>query len=122
MATSSAPSQAGPVKSGGFGGWLTRTLGALPYLVSGIEQIHAGASGETKKQLAMESLGLAFQVTGAIDPALDPALLAAAKLISVSIDGVKEVYNAVKNKPAISDPAAAAPAALAPAAPASNLP
>jgi hypothetical protein len=95
---------------GGFGAWLTRTLGSIPYLVSGIEQIHSEASGATKKQLALDSLGLAINVTGAIDPALDPALVAATSLISSTIDGVKAVYNAAKNKPAA--PAAPAPVAV----------
>src|ERR1700753_4020118 len=84
----------------GFGDWLKRTLGAIPYIVGGIEQVHGDAkSGATKKQLAMESLGLAIQATGEIDRALDPALIAATTLISQTIDGVKAVYNAVKKQP-----------------------
>lgn len=110
-----------PQRKGGFGAWLVRILGALPYTVSGIEQIHGDAiSGADKKKLAMESLGLAIETTGEVDPALDPALIAASQLVSLAIDGVKKVYNEVKKpKPAtaVGDPAPVVPTpAPAPAA------
>lgn len=80
----------------GFGAWLTQTLGALPYIVSGIEQIHANASGETKKQIALNAVGLAVGAGETIAPEIDPAVAAATTLISATIDGVKAVYNAAK--------------------------
>lgn len=43
--------------------WLLSLVSAIPYIVSGIQAIHGDAvSGATKKQLAMESLGLAGNV------------------------------------------------------------
>ena len=43
-------------------------LSALPYIISGIQQIHSDAAGATKKQLALEALGLATATAGAILP------------------------------------------------------
>ena len=104
----------------GMGGWLIKLLSLIPYVVSGIEQIHGETkTGVEKKQLAMEALGLAATTALTLDPGQSPAIQAAAKLASQAIDGVKEVYNAVKAAPAPAPaPAAAAPtaSALAPTA------
>jgi len=48
---------------------LFKSLNALPYIVAGIQQIHAEAPGASKKQLALDSLGLATAAAGAILPA-----------------------------------------------------
>ena len=94
------------VKNNGMGAWMIKLLALIPYLVSGIEQIHGDAkTGAEKKTLAMESLGLASGVAGALAPADDnPAIAAATALASQTIDGVKTVYNAVKQKPSAPAP------------------
>ena len=48
--------------------YLSRSLAVLPYVVAGIQTIHKDANGATKKQLAMESLGLAVATAGAVLP------------------------------------------------------
>ena len=99
----------------GMGGWLIKMLSLIPYVVSGIEQIHGEAkTGAEKKQLAMEALGLAATSALTLDPGQSQAIQAAAALASDAIDGVKSVYNAVKAAPAA--PAAAPAVAVAPAA------
>jgi hypothetical protein len=82
------------------GSWLIKILSLVPYLVSGIEQIHGETkSGVEKKQLAMDSLGFATNAAMTLDPNDKEAIQAAQALASVTIDGVKAVYNAVKPKP-----------------------
>ena len=99
-------------KSGGMGSWLIRLLQNIPIIVSGIEKIHGDAkSGVEKKQLALESLGLAGYTAENIDPNDQPAISAALDLASTTIDGVKAVYNAAQSKA----PAAATPGAPDPA-------
>jgi len=89
-----------------MGSWLVKLLSLLPYVVSGIEQIHGDAkSGVEKKQLAMEALGLASGVATAADPSQKAAIAAATDLVSNAIDGVKNVYNAAVVKKAPSVPA-----------------
>ncbi len=113
-------SRRGDDRMKGMGGWLIKLLSLIPYVVSGIEQIHGETkTGVEKKQLAMEALGLAATTALTLDPGQSPAIQAAAKLASQAIDGVKEVYNAVKAAPAPAPaPATAAPtaSALAPTA------
>ena len=46
----------------GWFAYLSRSLSVLPYVVAGIQAIHKDANGATKKQLAMESLGLAGSI------------------------------------------------------------
>lgn len=81
--------------------WLTYVMKALslvPYVVHGIESIHGDAkSGAEKKQLAMESLGLAESVAGVVDPEHQPAIDAATSLVSNAIDGTVAVMNATKS-------------------------
>ena len=115
------------MKNNGMGMWMVKLLGLIPYLVSGIEQIHGDAkSGAQKKQLALEALGLASGgATGLLPESDDPAIAAATQLASDTIDGVKTVYNAAKSNqaaPAPAAPAPAAPATPAPAAPATPAP
>ena len=49
--------------------YLVKSVSALPYIIAGIQQIHSDAKGADKKQLALESLGLATATAGAILPA-----------------------------------------------------
>lgn len=112
------------MKNNGMGQWMVKLLSLIPYLVSGIQQIHGDAkSGAEKKQLALEALGLAAAGAEGIAPASDdPAIAAATALASTTIDGVKAVYNAAKGNvqpapkptPAPLPDAAPAPAAEAP--------
>jgi len=95
----------------GMGGWLIKMLGLIPYVVSGIEQIHGDTlHGAEKKQLAMEALGLATTTALTVAPGEQAAIVAAAKLASIAIDGVKEVYNATRSQAAAPAPVEAAPA------------
>jgi hypothetical protein len=97
-------------KRQGMGNWLIKILSLIPYIVSGIETIHGDTkSGADKKQLAMESLGLAAGAAEAADPGQKPSIIAATQLASSTIDGVVAVYNAVKPKVATPAPATPTP-------------
>jgi hypothetical protein len=88
-----------PMKENGMGAWMIKLLSLLPYVVSGIQQIHGDAkSGAEKKQLALEALGLSTSAAAAIDPAQAPVIEAVKDLASNAIDGVKSVYNASKKQ------------------------
>lgn len=87
------------------GSWLIKMLGLIPYVVSGIEQIHGEElRGADKKQLAMDALGLSATTAMVLDPGQSDAISAAAQLASAAIDGVKAVYNATR-KAAVIPPA-----------------
>ena len=73
---------------------IMRSLSVLPALVAGIDAIHKGASGTTKKDLAMQSLGLAAGAALALDPNDQPIIDAAAETVSNAIDGVVKTFNA----------------------------
>lgn len=110
-----ATSTVAPMKNSGMGAWMIKLLGLIPYVVSGIEQVHGDAmSGASKKQLALKSLGLAAGGAEALDPDADPAIRAATALAAQTIDGVKAVYNAAKGKAPAAPATPAAPAAAAP--------
>jgi hypothetical protein len=106
------------MKNNGMGMWMIKLLSLLPYVVSGIEQIHGDAkTGAEKKQLALEAVGLGSNAAAFIDPKDAPAIAAATQLASTTIDGVKSVYNAVRPKAPVApapviDPAPAPPANL----------
>jgi hypothetical protein len=90
------------MKNNGMGTWMIKLLSLIPYVVSGIEQIHGDAkTGKEKKQLALEALGLASSSAEAIDSKDASAIQAATFLASTTIDGVKSVYNAVTKKQAV---------------------
>jgi hypothetical protein len=78
---------------------LLKVLGFLPLVgpvVASIQQIHGDAvAGATKKQLALEALGLAQGVAGTVDPALKPEVDAAGALASSMIDSWVNFYNVV---------------------------
>ena len=63
----------------------------IPALVLGIQQIHAGAAGATKKQIALESLGLA---TAAADQVLTGNQKAIADAASGLIDQFVSLFHA----------------------------
>ncbi len=78
---------------------LSKILGFLPLIgpvVSAIEQIHKDTvNGATKKQIALEALGLAGGAAGQVLPEFGPEITAASSLASGMIDGWVNFYNAV---------------------------
>lgn len=77
--------------------WFSRLVASLPLIpgvITAIEQIHGDAkSGADKKQLALESLGLAGQAAAGLDPAEAPAIESITNLIGNTIDGVVSAFN-----------------------------
>ena len=77
-------------------GILARVLGLLPMigpLVAGIQQIHGDAvAGATKKQMALEALGLAKGAAGVVLPGSQPEIDAASGLASSMIDAWVNFY------------------------------
>lgn len=65
--------------------YLLKSVSAVPYVVAGIQQIHAEASGATKKQLAMDSLGLATAVSQVILP---PDQAAQSQAVSTAVSSI----------------------------------
>jgi len=119
--------------------YLFQALQFIPFVVAGIEHIHGEAPSATKKQMALDALGLASTVaTGVLPEEHQAAVAAATELASTTIDGVVKTFNAAgvfqKGKPvpaALTDfapvrpiAAVAAPAAMPtvsePAAPATD--
>jgi poly-gamma-glutamate capsule biosynthesis protein CapA/YwtB (metallophosphatase superfamily) len=78
--------------------WLTllfKIMQMAPIVVAGIEQLHGEKDGATKKQLAMDALGLASAVAMNVLPDdQKPAAAAATQLASNMIDGVVSTFNA----------------------------
>lgn len=76
----------------------------LPYVrpsVAAVEQLVTEAkSGATKKQLAIDSLGVATAIAEHIDPANTEEISAANQLVSISIDSAVAAMNAFKSKTA----------------------
>ena len=70
--------------------WLS-LVQLIPAVVMGIQQIHADAAGATKKQIALESLGLA---TAAADVVLPPQQKAIADATSALIDNFVNMFHA----------------------------
>lgn len=70
-------------------------LTAVPYIMVGIQQIHTDAKGATKKQLALEALGLATAASQAVLPP-EQAQQAAAVSSAVSniIDNMVAAFHA----------------------------
>lgn len=93
-------------------GYLIRALSSVPVIVAGIEQIHGDKiTGATKKQMALEALGLAGAVGPIVDPVHAQAMQVATGVISQAIDGAVSVMNAAnagQTTKAIAPPAAPA--------------
>lgn len=70
-------------------------LPLIGYIVAGIEQIHADAPGETKKQIAQEALGLAVGTAENALPGDAPMVAAAGAATSALIDGSVSLFNAL---------------------------
>jgi hypothetical protein len=103
--------------------YLFQALQFIPFVVAGIEHIHGEAPGATKKQMAIDALGLASTVASGVLPEEHQAAVAAAtELASTTIDGVVKTFNAAgvfqKGKPvpaALTDFAPVRPIAAVPA-------
>lgn len=107
--------------------YLMQVLQILPMIVTGIEHIHHDAPGATKKQLALEALGLAYGTASTVLPEHQGAIDAATSLAANAIDGVVSTLNAagvlqkvnaaakaVQNMTQLPVPIAAVPAIAAP--------
>jgi hypothetical protein len=91
-------------------GALLSKLVYIPYIVAGIQALHAEAPGATKKQLALDSLGLATQVAGAVDPGDAAMIQASSNLASAAIDQTVALFHQ-QNVPGFGTNAAPAPTA-----------
>lgn len=77
--------------------WLTQLLSLIPTIIVGVEKIHGGVKdGKSKKQLALEALGLAVTgATGLVPSQLQPAIGAAQDLAGTVIDKTVELFNKI---------------------------
>ena len=64
----------------------SKLFALIPYLVAGIEQFHSDLPGASKKQLALEALGLAANSGSVLVPGQQQAISAATQLASTGID------------------------------------
>ncbi len=74
-------------------------LALIPYVVQGIQVLHAEAPGATKKQLALDALGLATAAAGAVLPADQ---VAQANVVSSSVSAIIDsivAFNHATNQP-----------------------
>src|SRR5450759_5136530 len=75
--------------------WLALLFKLVPYVVAGIEMIHGDqVAGSTKKQMAMDALGVATQAALTGVPNQATAVQVSAALTSQMIDGVVAFNNA----------------------------
>lgn len=82
--------------------WLS-LVQLIPAVVMGIQQIHSDAAGATKKQIALESLGLA---TAAADAVLAPDQKQIADSVSALVDNFVSMFHAT-NAPGFGNTSAA---------------
>lgn len=75
--------------------YLLRALQVAPLVVAGIEQLHSEAPGVTKKQMAMDALGLASYTASVVAPEQQDAIKAATQLTSNAIDNTVQLFNAL---------------------------
>ena len=84
--------------------WLNVIQGVfklIPYVVQGIEVIHAGESSETKLQLAQDALGIATNAASQVlSPDNEEIASAVSVMTKVGIQDAQNVIAAVKNQPA----------------------
>lgn len=75
-------------------------LPILPSIIANIQRIHGNAlDGASKKELAMEALGLSEAVAATALPEDQLAIQAATELASNSIDGFVKLLHATKKMP-----------------------
>lgn len=68
---------------------------AISYVVVGIEAIHKGAAGATKKDLALQSLGLAKATATAVIPGQAATIGVVSDAAGSIIDATVKAFNAV---------------------------
>jgi len=73
---------------------MSKIFAAVPVAVAGVEAIDGEKDGTTKKQLALDSLGLSSAVAQLVAPNQKQAIDAATKAAGDAIDGVVQVANA----------------------------
>lgn len=79
--------------------WFSRIVPLLMPTTMAVEAIVTEAkAGATKKQLALDSLGVATAVAATIDPSKQDAVTAANQLVSTAIDSIVALQNAIKGK------------------------
>lgn len=82
-----------------FLSWFTKIFPLILPTTQAVEGIVTEAkAGATKKQLATDSLGVATAIAQTIDPANTAQISAAQQLVSISIDSVVALQNALKGK------------------------
>lgn len=108
-------------------GWLSivfRAVTFAPVIVAEVERIAKGASGSSKKQMALEALGVAGAVAGAVAPDYKPLVDSVSSAVSGIIDAaVADANSSGAFQHSTPAPAAAdAPTPAAPSAPAAAAP
>ena len=76
--------------------WLTlisKLLSAAPVAVVGVEALAGEKDGATKKQMALDAVGLSSAVAGLVTPENKPMIDAATTAVSNAIDGIVSVAN-----------------------------
>jgi hypothetical protein len=76
--------------------WLTlisKLLAAAPVAVVGVEAIAGEKDGATKKQMALDAVGLSSAVAELVSPEHKPMVDAATNAVSNAIDGIVAVAN-----------------------------
>jgi hypothetical protein len=71
----------------------SKMFSLIPYLIMGIEQFHSDLPGASKKQLAMEALGLAANTAATLAPGKQEEIGAATQLASTGIDAFVATAN-----------------------------
>jgi seryl-tRNA(Sec) selenium transferase len=84
---------------GSFLKWFTLIMPLLMPATQAVEGIVTEAkAGATKKQLAMDSLGVASAVAATVTPTNAAAVKAATSLVSTAIDSIVALQNAIHGK------------------------
>jgi hypothetical protein len=83
-------------------------ISLLPYLVAGVNTLHAGAAGIDKKAAVMQLAGIALTGVEMAAPGTAPAIQAAAPYIGTAVDAMVGVFNAFGIFSHSASPAAAA--------------
>lgn len=89
--------------------WLqfaARMFSSLPYIVAGIQHMHGDTiAGSEKKQLALDALGLSYQVASTVDPQHAPAIQAATVMAGNAINDLVTLMHAAGESPKALPPA-----------------
>jgi len=72
---------------------ISKLLAAAPVAVVGVEAIAGEKDGATKKQMALDAVGLSSAVADLVTPEHKPMIDAATAAVSNAIDGIVAVAN-----------------------------